>query len=89
MQITTQHYFHIFQNHLKDDAEKNFTVYSQFISICTSMESTSFDYGVRIDDTSLGFDVYFVTSVIERYNYHYNPEEFWFYPECSGLTIRV
>ena len=51
----------------KDDEfeSKRDKVYSQFIPICTSKDQTSFDYGVRIDDKKLNFDVYFVPSVYE------------------------
>ncbi|MGH1568897.1 MAG: hypothetical protein ACRBBZ_06935 [Nitrosopumilus sp.] len=41
----------------------------QFIPICTSKDITSFDYGVKINDQDIGFDVYFVPSVQERTNY--------------------
>ncbi|MGI9567540.1 MAG: hypothetical protein ACR2LL_11090 [Nitrosopumilus sp.] len=37
----------------KKDSKDNFSVYSQFIPICTSEDSTSFDYGARIDDKTL------------------------------------
>ena len=64
--------------------------YSQFIPICTSKDQTSFDYGVRIDDKKLGFDVYFVPSVYERYNFHYNQTEFTYYNDegCFGKNYQ-
>ena len=70
------------------NTESNSNYYSQFIPICTSKETTSFDYGVRIDDKTTGFDVYFVPSIDERENYHSNQEDFWFYPNCSGLNYQ-
>ena len=64
--------------------------YSQFIPICTSKDQTSFDYGVRIDDKGLGFDVYFVPSVHERYNFHYNQTAFTHYDDegCFGKNYQ-
>ena len=61
-------------------------VYSQFIPICTSKENTSFDYGVRVDDKELSFDVYFVPSIKERHNFHHNQDAFTYYDEegCFG-----
>ncbi len=65
--------------------------YSQFIPICPSKDQTSFDYGVRIDDKKLGFDVYFVPSVYERYNFHYNQTEFTYYHDkgCFGKNYQI
>lgn len=65
-------------------------VYSQFIPICTSKENTSFDYGLRVDDNNLSFDVYFVPSIEERYNFHYNQDNFTFYDEegCFGKNYQ-
>ena len=80
------------QNDDKRDSSKldSSNVYSQFIPICTSKENTSFDYGVRIDDDNLSFDVYFVPSIEERHNYHYNQEGFTFYDEkgCFGENYQ-
>ena len=59
--------------------------YSQFIPICTSKDTTTFDYGIRIDDDSKGFDVYFVPSINERSDYHNNRDDFTYYAGCSGL----
>ena len=62
--------------------------YSQFIPICTSKEKTSIDYGVRIDDKTVGFDVYFVSSEDERVNFHRNSKDFSYYPNCFGLNYQ-
>ena len=61
-------------------------VYSQFIPICTSKENTSFDYGVRVDDKELSFDVYFVPSIKEQYNFHHDQDVFTHYTNegCFG-----
>jgi len=62
--------------------------YSQFIPICTSKDSTSYDYSVKINDKKLGFDVYFVTSSSQRENYHQNFDDFSFYPSCFGENFK-
>ena len=62
--------------------------YSQFIPICTSKEKTSVDYGVRINDKTIGFDVYFVSSEDERKRFHKNSGDFSYYPNCFGLNYQ-
>ena len=62
----------------------NSTVFLQFIPICTSKNITSFDYGVRIDDKDVGFDVYFVPSVQERLDY-FTKDGFEHHEGCYGL----
>lgn len=59
--------------------------YSQFIPICTEKNATSFDYSVRINDNSVGFDVYFVPSIQEQDNYDQN-KKFQYYEtgQCFG-----
>lgn len=57
--------------------------YSQFIPICTDKETTSFDYAVRINDSSVGFDVYFVPSIEEQKKYDENGK-FNHYDACFG-----
>jgi len=47
--------------------------YTQFSPICTSKETTSYDYSIKTDNKDLGFDVYFVSSSIQRENFG-NPE---------------
>jgi hypothetical protein len=39
--------------------------YVQFIPICTSKDSTSYDYSIKMDNDDIGFDVYFVASLSE------------------------
>lgn len=62
------------------------TGYSQFIPICTSKNTTSFDYSVKINDDSVGFDVYFVASKSEQTNYDENNGKFQHYENdnCFG-----
>jgi hypothetical protein len=59
--------------------------YSQFIPICTEKDITSFDYSVRINDDSVGFDVYFIQSIKEQDNYDQN-KKFQYYEtgKCFG-----
>lgn len=59
--------------------------YSQFIPICTEKETTSFDYSIRINDNSVGFDVYFVPSIQEQAK-HDKGERFQYYADgtCFG-----
>jgi hypothetical protein len=40
--------------------------YAQFIPICSSKNITSYDYSIKTDNDSIGFDVYFVRSIQER-----------------------
>jgi len=58
--------------------------YTQFIPICTSKEITSYDYSIKTDNKDLGFDVYFVSSSIQRENF--GNSEFNSYTEsgCYG-----
>lgn len=59
----------------QDSAEHDLQItsgYSQFIPICTSKNSTSFDYSVKINDETVGFDVYFVPSIKEQENFDSN-----------------
>lgn len=60
--------------------------YSQFIPICTQKNVTSFDYSLKINDPSVGFDVYFVPSVQEQVNYDLNNGKFRHYDDegCFG-----
>lgn len=73
----------------QDDKEHNASLktgYSQFIPICTSKNTTSFDYSVKINDDSIGFDVYFVPSMSEQTNYDTSNGKFEYYGggECFG-----
>jgi len=58
--------------------------YTQFFPICTSKEITSYDYSIKTDNKDLGFDVYFVSSSIQRENF--GNSEFNSYTElgCYG-----
>ena len=60
--------------------------YSQFIPICTQNELTSFDYSVKINDESVGFDVYFVPSIEQQKNFDEGNGLFEHYTngQCEG-----
>jgi hypothetical protein len=61
------------------------TGYSQFIPICTDKETATFDYTVRINDDTVGFDVYFVPSIAEQKNYD-EGRDFTYYDGCFGTN---
>ena len=53
-------------------------VYVQFVPICTSHESTTYEYSISINDPKIGFDVYFVPSYQEIFKF-LDGESFSFY----------
>ena len=53
--------------------------FAQFVPICTSQESTSYKYTVEINDRTMGFDVYFVPSYIQQWNYFFYQDHFEYY----------
>ena len=63
--------------------------YVQFIPICSSKNSTSYEFAVSINDKNTAFDVYFVPSEIELKNYLENGF-FTFYPQegCSAINYN-
>ncbi len=64
--------------------------YSQFIPICTSKDISSYDYSVKMNDEHIGFDVYFVSSISQRENYHQNSDSFEYYENegCFGQNYQ-
>ena len=64
--------------------------YSQFVPVCTSKENTSFEYSVRINDGTVGFDVYFVPSIQEQQNYDSGNGKFTHYTngQCFGKNYE-
>lgn len=54
------------------------TSYAQFIPLCTSQQSTSYEYSISINDKNIWFDVYFVPSKEQLDNY-LNSEDFDYY----------
>ncbi|HSB83519.1 MAG TPA: hypothetical protein VLD64_03430 [Nitrosarchaeum sp.] len=61
--------------------------YVQFIPICTSKNSTSYEFAVSINDKNTAFDVYFVPSEIELQNY-FDDASFVFYDQKGCFTIN-
>ena len=61
--------------------------YAQFIPICTSKNSTSYEFAVSINDKNTAFDVYFIPSEIELGNY-LEDRSFTFYTQegCFALN---
>ena len=62
--------------------------FAQFVPICTSKESTSYEYTISINDKDIGFDAYFVPSFSEQENYFLSPENFNHYKKegCSVMN---
>ena len=63
--------------------------YVQFVPICTSHESTTYEYSVSINDPKIGFDVYFVPSYQEIFKF-LDDESFTFYEQegCVGHNFQ-
>jgi hypothetical protein len=61
--------------------------YVQFIPICTSKNSTSYEFAVSINDKNTAFDVYFVPSEIELRNY-LGDDSFTFYHQERCFAIN-
>jgi hypothetical protein len=58
--------------------------YAQFIPICTSKDSTSYEYSIKTNNESIGFDVYFVSSNLERERFSSNDFEYYEQVGCFG-----
>ena len=58
--------------------------YAQFFPICTSKETTSYDYSVKTDNKDLGFDVYFVSSSKQRENFAHSEFDYYIDTGCFG-----
>ncbi len=74
------------ENEFYDTVEQRLKIkdgFSQFIPICTSKESTSYDYSIKTDSNDIGFDVYFVSSMDERNDFHDSENDFSFYTADS------
>ena len=63
--------------------------YVQFVPICTSQNTTDYEYSISINDPKVGFDVYFVTSA-EEVSKFLNGDSFSFYEqdECMAQNFR-
>jgi len=70
-------------NELYNEVEQQIKIkdgFSQFIPICTSKDRTSYDYSIKTDSNAIGFDVYFVSSIDKRTDFHNSVNDFDFYP---------
>jgi hypothetical protein len=67
-----------------DQQSKISNGFAQFFPICTSKNTTSYDYSVKTDNKDLGFDVYFVSSSMQRE--YFTDSKFDYYAEfgCHG-----
>ncbi|MCE9651582.1 MAG: hypothetical protein K8Q89_00755 [Nitrosarchaeum sp.] len=74
-QLNNDPYISIYPNipndkyNLEKQAEIIKQGYAQFIPVCTSKDSTSYEFAVSINDKNTAFDVYFVPSETELHNY--------------------
>lgn len=81
------------KNHAYSDADQESKLengFAQFVPICTSQNSTSYKYEVSINDDSIGFDVFFVPSYIQQWNYFLFPDHFEHYDTegCYGHNYQ-
>lgn len=60
--------------------------YMQFFPICTSQDTTSYDYSVKTDNKDLGFDVYFVPSFEQRENFVNSEFDYYTESGCYGIN---
>lgn len=58
--------------------------YVQFFPICTSKNITSYDYSIKTDNKDLGFDVYFVSSPIQREYFANSTFDYYKESGCFG-----
>ena len=58
--------------------------FAQFFPICTSKDTTSYDYSVKTDNKDLGFDVYFVSSSLQSENFSDSKFNYYSGTECYG-----
>ena len=53
--------------------------YAQFLPICSMNDKTSYDYSIKTDNENIGFDVYFVDSSQELYDFFDDQHTFDYY----------
>ena len=72
-------------NYKNSEQQSKFkNVFVQYFPICTSKDTTSYDYSVKTDNKDLGFDVYFVSSYLERENFVNSEFEYYAELGCYG-----
>lgn len=64
--------------------------FAQFVPICTSKDSTNYKYSITVDDDKFGFDVFFVPSYAQQWNYFLYPDSFEYFsePGCYGQNYQ-
>ena len=62
--------------------------YVQFLPICTSKNITSYDYSIKTDNKDLGFDVYMVSSLLQRENFFNSNFDYYSESGCFGQNIQ-
>jgi len=62
--------------------------YAQFLPICTSKDSTSYDYSIKTDNKDVGFDVYFVPSSTQRENFADSEFDYYEDPGCFAQNMQ-
>ena len=75
------------ENKNYDNSEQQLKIkngYAQFFPICTSKDTTSYDYSVKTDNKDLGFDVYFVSSYVQREKFTSSEFDYYKESDCYG-----
>ena len=75
------------ENKNYDNSEQQLKIkngYAQFFPICTSKDITSYDYSVKTDNKDLGFDVYFVSSYVQREKFTSSEFDYYKESDCYG-----
>ena len=87
-QLNDDPYISVFPN-VEVEKQIATTHYAQFIPICTSKETTSYEYSVSINDKNAWFHVYFVHSEDQLENY-LNSDTFNYYSQdgCSAHNYQ-
>ena len=62
--------------------------FAYFIPLCTIKENTSYDYSIRTDNPSIGFDVYFVKSNQEVFDFYDVDQSFDYYDGNSDCFAQ-
>lgn len=75
------------ENENYDNLEQQLKIkngYIQFFPICTSKDITSYDYSIKTDNKDLGFDVYFVSSSMQREYFANSEFDYYAESDCFG-----
>lgn len=58
--------------------------HAQFFPICTSKDKTSYDYSIKTNNKDVGFDVYFVSSPLQRDKFYSSDFDYYDESGCYG-----